>query len=203
MFFLIAAESLFTISTNHDNIGQTSSKTPTIITKILFNESVIFNSNNGHLALSTESTKTPGNNIKNEETLISRDNKLFALVISSNIILFLIVLTIFGLCIYCKRKWIIHKMFEDDEGKSVYNGNGLYAKGRFSRERVEQLHKHPDFELDIANTMKPLQQNHTNDNLISVSQERNQRPDGCDNDQYLVPETAESESEYHQYLTVI
>lgn len=94
-------------------------------------------------------------------------------------------------------------MFEDDEGKSVYNGNGLYAKGRFSRERVEQLHKHPDFELDMANTMKPLQQNHTNDNLISVSQERNQRPDGCDNDQYLVQETAESESEYHQYLTVI
>lgn len=48
-------------------------------------------------------------------------------------------------------------MFEDDEGKSVYNGNGLYAKGRFSRERVEQLHKHPDFELDMANTMKPLE----------------------------------------------
>lgn len=94
-------------------------------------------------------------------------------------------------------------MFEDNEGKSVHNGHGLYGKGRSSIAHVEQLHKHPDFELDMANTMRPLQQNHTNDNLISVSQERNQGPDGCDNDQYLVPGTADSESEYHQYLTVI
>lgn len=202
-FFLITAESLFTIRTNHDKIEQTTSKIPTIITNILFNESVIYNSNNELLAISTGSTKTHGNNIKNEETLIPRDNKLFTLVILSNIFLFLIVCTIFGLCIYCKRKWIIHKMFEVDKEENVYNENGLYAKGRFSREHSQQLNKHPDFELDMANTMRLLQQNSTNDNLISVTLERNQGPDGCDNDPYLVPETADSESEFHQYLTVI
>lgn len=78
-------------------------------------------------------------------------------------------------------------MFEDDKEENVYNGNGLFAKSGLSRKHSQQLHKHPDFELD----------------LISVTHERNQGPDGCDNDQYLVPETADSESEYHQYLTVI
>lgn len=98
---------------------------------------MVFNFNNGYLVLSIESIKIFGNNIKNEEILIFCDKKLFIFVILLNIFLFLIVLIIFGLCIYCKRKWIIYKMFENDEGKSVYNGNGLYVKGCFFREYVE------------------------------------------------------------------
>lgn len=132
------------------------------------------------------------------------NNLLLILLISSNSFSIVMVCCLFGICVYCKRKLIFNKPFEVNMDGNVYDRKGQHGKRLFFR---KTLRKSQDFDLEITNMGGNSLQRFTNDNMLSVSlrQETHFQQSEYENepDLYLVPETYEARSEYHQYLTVV
>lgn len=140
--------------------------------------------------------------IKNEETITSRDDVLLILIISLNSFLILTVCGFIGLCLYCKRKRIFHNLIHFDKEGSEYNGNRPHSKELLSHQKQFQLKR-----LNTTGMDEHYLQDFTNEKLMSASlkQERRDKPfeDDYSPDPYLVPEPEESDSNNHQYLTVV
>lgn len=147
-------------------------------------------------------------NNMNQKTTTSGANSLLILTISLNTFVILIVCCIFVLCVFRKRTWIFQKIFENDEKGNLYDKNRLYAKGRLFREATGLLHKDQDLDIEMTE-MTASVGNFMNDNSwpVSLTQKRYSPHDvhvyENDTDPYLAPEITESESENHQYLTVV
>lgn len=143
---------------------------------------------NTHVSLNTEN--------KYEETVTSRDKHLVVFIISLNTIVMLIVCCIIGICLYCKRKWIRQKVFEDKEG-NVFNRDRLQTNRQHFQESSQSLHRTQN--RDIEMTEKSL----TGNSSFFLQQRPYQHEYRNEIDQYLAPETIEPEQEYHQYSTVV
>lgn len=161
---------------------------------------------------STTSTFGSGMNVPemktdiiNEKTVTSRDNVLLILIISMNTLVILTVCGIIGLCLYCKRRRIFHNIINSDMVKNEYNGNRLRSKELLSQKQ-SQIER-PNVDLEMTGMNGHFVQNVQNDKLMSASrkQERHHQPYEYENDPdpYLVPEPAETDSNYHHYLTVV
>lgn len=140
--------------------------------------------------------------IKNEGILTSRNDFLLILIISLNTFFILTVCGIIGLCLYCKRKRLFHNLIHFDKEGNEYNGSRPHSKELLSHQKQVQLKR-----LDMTGRGEHYLQDITNDKLMSGSlkQERRHQPleDENDPDSYLVPEPEESDSNNHQYLTVV
>lgn len=140
--------------------------------------------------------------IKNEGILTSRNDFLLILIISLNTFFILTVCGIIGLCLYCKQKRLFHNLIHFDKEGNEYNGNRSHSKELLSHQKQVQLKR-----LDMTGRDEHYLQDITNDKLMSGSlkQERRHQPleDENDPDPYLVPEPEESDSNNHQYLTVV
>lgn len=229
-FFFISDERYVTSSIKNDFYDRNSTKTSKAITRILSNESEFHEYINltitqlykylsstlnlPKLEVTPSTTSTFGSgryvpklktDIKNEETVISRDDFLLILIISLNTFVILTVCGIISLCLYCKRKRIFHNITYFDKEGNEYNGNRPHSKKRLSK-RQSQL-KHPDVDLEMTDMDGHFVQQFTNEKSVSVSMKqggRHQSPEyENDPDPYLVPEPDESDSNYHQYLTVV
>lgn len=158
---------------------------------------------NGESAVSTGNGEQTG---KTDIETVSPDNNILLLIIISlNSFAIVIVCSIFGICVYCKRKLIFHKLFEvnKDGNVHVYYRNRLHEKRPFFRETV---HKSQDYDLEITNMEENSLQRFTHDNNSGpLEQRRHLERDIYESepDPYLVPETNVTESEYHPYLTVV
>lgn len=155
------------------------------------------------------STVFTGNNDNmNEKTITSGTNRLLIFTISLNTVVILIVFCIFVLCLFCKRKWIVQKVFENDEKGNLCDKKKLYAKGRLLREATDLSHKDQDVDIEMTE-MTASVGNFMNDNSVPVplTQKRysshNVHVYENDLDPYLATEMTESESENSQYLTVV
>lgn len=151
---------------------------------------------------------TGNNNNMNKKTTTSGTNSLLILTISLNTFVIFIVCCIFVLCLFCKRKWVFQKIFENNKKGNLYDRNRLYAKERLFQEATRLSHKDKDVDIEMTE-MTASVGNFINDNSVSVSltQKRYSPHDVLvyenDIDPYLAPEITESESENHQYLTVV
>lgn len=76
------------------------------------------------------------------------NNHLLIIIILLNLFAIVIVCCILGICVYCKRKLIFHKLFEVNKDGNVYDRNRLHENRFFFR---EILHKSEDFDLEITN----------------------------------------------------
>lgn len=156
---------------------------------------------NGESAVSTGSGEQTGKT--DVETVSPGNNILLLVIISLNSFAIVIVCCIFGICVYCKRKLIFHKLFEVNKDGNVYDRNRLHDKRLFFR---EILHKSQDFEFEITNMEENSLQHFTHDSDSGpLEQRRHLERDIYESepDPYLVPETDVTESEYHPYLTVV
>lgn len=152
-------------------------------------------------ALSTGSVQQTGKN--DIKTVSPGNNLLLIVIISSNSFAIVIVCCIFGICVYCKRKLIFHKLFEVNKDGNVYYRNRLHEKRPSFR---ETLHKSQDIYLEITNMEENSLQRFTHDNDSGPLEQRRHLERNLyesEPDPYLVPETNVTESEYHPYLTVV
>lgn len=164
------------------------------------NQDKDFRFNNG-------STTFSGNiNNMNEKTTESGANSILILTISLNTFVILIICCIFVLCLFCKRKWIFKKIFENDEKGNLYDKNRSYAKERLFQEPARLLYKHQDVDIEMTE-MTASVGNFINENPVtrSMPQEGYYPCNVYENDidPYLASPMTESELENHQYLTVV
>lgn len=137
------------------------------------------------------------------ESVSPGNNHLLIIIILLNLFAIVTVCCILGICVYCKRKLIFHKLFEVNKDGNVYDRNRLHENRFFFR---EILHKSEDFDLEITNMDGNSLQRFTNDNDSgSLEQRRHLECDLYESepDPYLVPETDVTEPEFHPYLTVV
>lgn len=137
------------------------------------------------------------------ESVSPGNNHLLIIIILLNLFAIVTVCCILGICVYCKRKLIFHKLFEVNKDGNVYDRNRLHENRFFFR---EILHKSEDFDLEITNMDGNSLQRFTNDNDSgSLGQRRHLERDLYESepDPYLVPETDVTEPEFHPYLTVV
>lgn len=132
-----------------------------------------------------------------EETVTSRDKHILTFILSLNTIVMLIVCCMIGLSLYCKRKRILQNVFKDDKEGSMYNRDRLQTNRCNFQGSSQLLHRTQN--RDIEMTDKSLA-----DNSSFFLQQRPYRHENRnDIDQYLTPETIETEQEYHQYSSVV
>lgn len=137
------------------------------------------------------------------ESVSPGNNHLLIIIILLNLFAIVTVCCILGICVYCKRKLIFHKLFEVNKDGNVYDRNRLHENRFFFR---EILHKSEDFDLEITNMDGNSLQRFTNDNDSgSLEQRRHLERDLYESepDPYFVPETDVTEPEFHPYLTVV
>lgn len=91
--------------------------------------------------------------------------------------------------------------------ENIYDKNRLQSEANISQSSAQLLNKRHDYDIEMSNMGRNSLQRFTNDNMLSVSlrQETHFQQSEYENepDLYLVPETYEARSEYHQYLTVV
>lgn len=144
---------------------------------------------------------------ENEEIVANRNSYLLIIIVSLNVFLILTVCGMLGACLYCKRKRIFHFLFQADVVENIYDKNRLQSEANISQSSAQLLNKRHDYDIEMSNMGRNSLQRFTNDNMLSVSlrQETHFQQSEYENepDLYLVPETYEARSEYHQYLTVV
>lgn len=230
--FFLDSDNVFTSSTNSRSFNGITSKALTQSKiKALSNESDLYMyihstgmKRNAILSSTLTITQSRGNkdndfrfkngsttfsgNIKNmnEETTESGSNSILILTISLNTFVILIICCIFVLCLFCKRKWIVQQIFENDEKGNLYDKKRPYAKRRIFQEPARLLYKHQDVDIEMTE-MTASVGNFINGNPVtqSMPQEGHYSRDVYENDidPYLAPPMTESVLENHQYLTVV